>query len=195
MDQGQFNWDDVINNIAAMVEPELEHLHIKIQNTAPDLDSECPLPIVFPSRSPSVGVQRVSRFNFAISPTMGFRGTSEYVINFVYLHIALSQPLNFNPSQYEGAIRRNLAAIFRALIRHSRTFGVAECLPDSAAIDDDLQSPKGKSYMGATFSVRVKEINELLTPSYPATTSDDNAILQENGDPILLEMGDPILVE
>lgn len=158
---GTLNWNNVYQAIAAAaaLDAELIAAGIAINAVQPNWEQDCVLPQAFPGRSPSVNVTDVTRFAFGGAPSY-FRGEAKYDLQFVYLHILIGDLNDFMPNQYEAAINQNLAIIFRFLIRNSRALGVNYLLPKSATIDEDLQGPKGRYYMGARFTVACAEIVE-----------------------------------
>jgi len=157
-----FEWDDVITAIAAIVDPDLTTHGIEIHAVQPLLGQNCKLPALFPSRNPSISVISTRRLTFGDFSNGGrqHKGTITYTLDWIYLHIEYTQQLN--RSEYEAAIRQNLAAIFRAIMRRDRTLGIVRVMPSSAEIDYDIQDPtSGKQFLGAHIVLTCDEIFEL----------------------------------
>jgi hypothetical protein len=157
-----FLWNDVIANIASIVDPELTTAGISIEAVQPLLAQNCQTPMMFPSRNPSVSVTKVQRYSFGQATNGGNRhkGITTYTLDWIYLHIEYTQGLL--PYEYEVPIRQNLAAIFRAIVRRDRTLGVGRVLPLSAEVDFNIQDPtSGKLFLGAHLVLGVDEIFEL----------------------------------
>lgn len=159
-----FEWNSVIDQIAALgaTDAELTERGITTVSIQPLLGQNCKTPILFPSRNPTVQVQSVKRFSFGAATNGGRRhkGTTQYTLDWIYLHIEYTQQLNAR--EYETAIKANLAAIFRAIVRRDRSLGVGRVLPQSAEIDYNLQDPtSGKQFLGAHIVLMVDEIYEL----------------------------------
>jgi hypothetical protein len=157
-----FIWNDVIANIASIVDVELTNAGINLHSIQPLLAQNCITPLMFPSRNPSVNVTSVKRYSFGDASNGGNRhkGITTYTLDWIYLHVEYTQGLN--PYEYEVPIRQNLAAIFRAVVRRDRTLGVGRVLPVSAEIDYNIQDPtSGKMFLGAHLVLGVDEIFEL----------------------------------
>ena len=157
-----FIWNDVIQNIATIVDPELTAAGITLQAVQPLLAQNCTTPMMFPSRNPSINVQSVKRISFGTATNGGRRhkGQTVYTLDWIYLHIEYSQGLL--PYEHEVAIRQNLSAIFRAIVRRDRSLGVGRVLPVSAEVDYNIQDPtSGKMFLGAHLVLSVDEIFEL----------------------------------
>lgn len=157
-----FIWNDVIVNIAGIVDPELTAAGITLHSVQPLLAQNCETPLMFPSRNPSISVTNVTRLTFGQATNGGRRhkGTTTYTLDWIYLHIEYTQKLL--PYEYEVAIRQNLAAIFRAIVRRDRSLGVGRVLPVSAEVDYNIQDPtSGKMFLGAHVTLAVDEIFEL----------------------------------
>lgn len=157
-----FDWNDVILNIASIVDPELTAAGITFHAVQPLLAQNCQTPMMFPSRNPSINVTSVQRLTFGTATNGGRRhkGTTTYTLDWMYLHIEYVQKLL--PYEYEVAIRQNLAAIFRAIVRRDRSLGVGRVLPTSAEVDYNIKDPtSGKEFLGAHVVLAVDEIFEL----------------------------------
>lgn len=157
-----FLWPEVITQIAGIVDVELTDAGITFHAIQPYLGQDCKTPMLFPSRNPSVSVQSVTRFSFGSATNLGRRhkGTTKYTLDFIYLHIEYTQGINTR--EHEAAIRQNLAAIFRAIVRRDRNLGVGRVLPQSAEIDYNIADPtSGKQFLGAHIVLMVDEIFEL----------------------------------
>jgi hypothetical protein len=157
-----FLWDEVITNVASIVDPELTAAGIDIHAIQPYLGQDCKTPMLFPSRNPSVQVQSVTRLTFGQATNGGRRhkGTTQYTLDWIYLHIEYTQGIN--PREHEVKIRQNLAAIFRAIVRRDRSLGVGRVQPQSAEIDYNISDPtSGKMFLGAHVVLAVDEIFEL----------------------------------
>jgi len=157
-----FIWPDVIENIAAISDQELIEAGITLHAIQPLLAQDCRTPLMFPSRNPTITVQAVKPLTFG-KPTNGGRrakGQTQYTLDWIYLHVEYTQQLNTR--EHERAIQRNLAAIFRALVRHRSMLGVNWIIPQSAEIDYNLADPtSGKQFLGAHVVLSVNEIYEL----------------------------------
>lgn len=159
-----FLWNDVIVKIAAIHDQELVDRGIDIQSVQPLLAQDCKLPMMFPSRNPSINVTSVRRFSFGEATNGGRRhkGTTTYTLDWIYLHIQRPQQIDFNSREYEPAIRENLSAIFRAITRQDRSLGIGRVMIASADIDYDIQDPtSGKQFLGGHIVVACDEIFEL----------------------------------
>lgn len=157
-----FEWDTVITNIAGIADPELTAAGIHFHAIQPLLAQNCVTPLMFPSRNPSINVTSVQRLTFGQATNGGRRhkGTTTYTLDWIYLHIEYTQGLL--PYEYEVPIRKNLAAIFRALVRRDRSLGVGRVLPATAEIDYNIQDPtSGKMFLGAHLVINIDEIFEL----------------------------------
>jgi len=157
-----FVWDDVITNIASISDDDLTSRGITIYSVQPLLGQDCRTPMMFPSRNPTVNVQKVQRVSFGQATSNGTRhkGVAIYTLDWIYLHIQYTQGMN--PREHESNIRKNLAAIFRAMTRRDRSLGVGRVLPTTAEIDYNLQDPtSGKQFLGAHVVLTVDEIFEL----------------------------------
>lgn len=159
-----FLWNDVITQIATLGATDVELAALGITTVAiqPYLGQDCQTPILFPSRNPTVNVQKVQRVTFGQATANGtlHKGVTTYTLDWIYLHVQYTQELNTR--EYELAIRSNLAAIFRAIVRRDRTLGVGRVLPTTAEIDYNLQDPtSGKQFLGAHVVLTVDEIFEL----------------------------------
>lgn len=157
-----FIWNDIIANVAAINDTDLSGNGITIQAVQPLLAQNCKTPLMFPSRNPSINVTKVQRVTFGAASPNGncHKGITAYTLDWIYLHIEYTQGLL--PYEYEIPIRKNLAAIFRAVVRRDRTLGVGRVLPMSAEIDFNIQDPtSGKLFLGAHLVLGVDEIFEL----------------------------------
>lgn len=157
-----FSWDDVITNIASIHDAEMIERGIVFYAVQPLLAQDCKTPLMFPSRNPSIQVQKVQRVSFGQATPNGtmHKGITTYTLDWIYLHIQYTQGLN--PREYEPAIRQNCAAIFRSITRRDRSLGVGRVLPTIAEIDFNLQDPtSGKQFLGAHLVLTVDEIFEL----------------------------------
>lgn len=157
-----FEWDSVITNIASIIDPDLTSRGIDIHAIQPYLGQDCKTPMLFPSRNPSVQVTNVTRFTFGQATNGGRRhkGTTQYTLDWIYLHCEYTQGLN--PREFEVAIRQNLAAIFRAIVRRDRSLGIGRVQPSSAEIDYNIADPtSGKQFLGAHLTLVCEEIFEL----------------------------------
>lgn len=157
-----FIWNDVITNIAGIADSELTGAGITFHAIQPYLGQDCKTPMLFPSRNPTIQVQGVKRFSFGDATNGGRRhkGTTQYTLDWIYLHIENTQKLNAR--EYEVAIRQNLAIIFRAIVRRDRSLGVGRVMPQSAEIDYNIQDPtSGRLFLGAHIVLAVDEIFEL----------------------------------
>lgn len=157
-----FEWDSVITNIASIVDPDLTSRGIEIHAIQPNLAQDCKLPMMFPSRNPSVQVTNVTRLTFGTATNGGRRhkGTTQYTLDWLYLHVQYNQQIN--QFEYEVAIRQNMAAIFRAIVRRDRSLGIGRVQPSSADVDYNLLDPtSGKQFLGAHIVLTCDEIFEL----------------------------------
>lgn len=157
-----FLWDDVIVNIAAINDADLTTRGITLYSTQPLLAQDCKTPLMFPSRNPSIQVQKVQRITFGQATQNGtlHKGVTTYTLDWIYLHIQYTAGLN--PREHETPIRKNCAAIFRSIVRRDRSLGVGRVLPTTAEIDYNIQDPtSGKQFLGAHIVLTVDEIFEL----------------------------------
>lgn len=157
-----FEWDSVIVNVAGIVDPDLTDRGIVIHSIQPYLGQDCKTPLMFPSRNPSVQVTNVTRLTFGQATNGGRRhkGATQYTLDWIYLHVEYTQGLN--PREHEVAIRQNLAAIFRAIVRRDRSLGIGRVQPSSAEIDYNILDPtSGKQFLGAHVVLTCDEIFEL----------------------------------
>lgn len=157
-----FDWADVIANIAGIADQELIDAGISIFSVQPLLGQNCQTPMLFPSRNPSINVQKVERLTFGQATNGGRRhkGMTAYTLDWIYLHIEYTQGMN--PREYQTKIMQNMSAIFRSIVRRDRTLGSARVQPSSAEIDYNLQDPtSGKQFLGGHIVLMVDEIFEL----------------------------------
>lgn len=157
-----FDWNDVITNIAGIVDPDLTTRGITLHAVQPNIGQDCRTPLMFPSRNPSVQVTQVARFTFGKATNGGRRhkGTVTYTLDWIYLHLEYTQKIN--TFEHEVAIRQNLAAIFRAIVRRDRSLGIGRVQPSVADIDYNIKDPtSGKQFLGAHIVLTCDKIFEL----------------------------------
>lgn len=145
-----FLWNTIITNIAALSIPITG---LTIRTTAPYTGENCKLPLLFPSRSPSVNLLTVERQGIGRNG-VAFKIT-RYAINYVYLHIEVSQTTH--DSDYEEAIRANMALIFMAIADNDTALGVEEVVPTGFTIAERVTDPTGKTFLGGLLTFQAEE--------------------------------------
>lgn len=146
-----FLWNDIITNIAALSVPAVPGLTIR--TTAPKNSAECKLPVLFPSRSPSVNLVEVARQGVGKNG-VAFK-IARYVLNYVYLKVQLGQGID--ESQYETAVRADMAAIFTVIADNDTALGVEEVVPTGFSIAERVIDPNNQPYLGGLLTFEAQE--------------------------------------
>lgn len=142
-----FDWNTVITNVAA-----LNVSGITFMDHAPQFTQDCRVPALYPSYSPSVNLSSVERASACEDDPYE---VIRYTINLVYLHIETQQ--DTDNSQYETAIRANMARIFAAITQQSTHLGVYLVLPAGFGIAQKLIEIGGRTYLGGQVTLDVTE--------------------------------------
>ena len=160
----EFVWNVVMDKIAALEnQGVLAGTGIKIRSAWPTPAEECQTPILFPARDPTIGGLSISLNTFSAHARPADRAshkTAIYTINWVYLHIEVTQAVvdKGAQQQHEPKLMANLSRLFDEIVARHSNLGVVEAVPIEASIDGDFVSPvTGKSYMGARLAVRCTE--------------------------------------
>lgn len=145
-----FLWNTIITNIAALSIPIPG---LTIRTTAPYIGENCKLPLLFPSRSPSVNLLTIERQG------IGRNGVAfkivRYALNYVFLKVEVSQ--NTHDSDYEEAIRSDMALIFTAITDNDTAFGVEEVVPTGFTVAERVTDLTGKSFLGGLLTFEAQE--------------------------------------
>lgn len=145
-----FDWNTVITNLAA-----LTLNGISIYDHAPQFTQDCIVPALYPSYSPTVNLNS-AEIGSACVEGDAFEIIG-YTINYVYLHIETTQEID--NSQYEIAIRANMASIFGLVVQHNTTLGVYLVMPSGFSIAEKLIEVGGRTYLGGQVTLNVTEWN------------------------------------
>lgn len=143
-----FDWNTVITNIAA-----LTINGISILDHAPQFTQDCRVPALYPSYSPSVNLDSVE-IGSACDAANAFE-IAKYTMNYVYLHIETTQDVD--NSQYETAIRANMAVIFAAITSRAMKLGVYLVMPTGFSIAEKLIEVGGRTYLGGQVALQATE--------------------------------------
>jgi len=146
-----FLWNDVITAISNLSIPAVPGLTIR--TTAPRSASDCPVPILFPSRSPTVNLTAVERQSVCSSGA-AFK-IARYTLNYVYLKVQLGQGVD--ESRYEAAVRADMAAIFTAITNADTALGVEEVVPIGFSIAERVVDPDNQPYLGGLLTFQAEE--------------------------------------
>lgn len=194
-----FDFAALFERIALLdtIEQDLAAAGIKISATQPDFTQDCTLPLIFPSRQPSISMAGVKKFSVGFKPNQ-MLGTYTYDLNFIYLHIKKKQAQGvqqFRALEYQAPIMNNVALFIKAMLRQHAWLGVASILPGAMAIDQDLDGPKGGGYLGATITLNVVDIYQGFNPDAALSGSNDlNYRIIDNGGLRITGAGDNRIV-